>query len=97
MRRRSHSRLASMPGTRVVGIELRLLQEGMAQVGKAIRHQLGLLDAGRQQNELREALRHHRGHFAEIFIAASKALLDEFVDIAMQAITHEAVSLGGSK
>src|SRR5829696_8099325 len=57
-----------------------------------VSHQFGLVGLRRQQNQFGQALDDHRSQFGEIGAAALDALVDKFVDFAVQAVGHLASS-----
>src|SRR3954447_10819504 len=53
-----------------------------------IRHQVGSLVFGREQDEVGETFDHHGGQLPQVAVAALQAPLHELVDVTMQALGH---------
>jgi hypothetical protein len=60
-----------------------------------MRHQVGPVTFGREQNKVGEALDHHGCHLEEVCVAALKALLHELIDLTVQTV-GPLISLLGS-
>src|SRR3954452_12589228 len=65
-----------------------LFQDHLAQRRNGMRQEVGAILLGREQHEVGYALGHHGRDLAEVIGAALDVLLDEFVDVAVQAIGH---------
>src|SRR3954452_4600067 len=77
-----------MSGTRAALLRDTLLQEHLPQTRDHIRHQVGLLGLGREQNEVGETFDHHRRKLPQVGLAALEALLHELVNVTVQAVRH---------
>jgi hypothetical protein len=72
-----------------------LFQEDLPKGRERMRHQIGLIAFGREQDQIGEALDDHGCHLDEVCVAALKALLHELVDLTVQTVGH-LVPLSGS-
>src|SRR3954469_14783521 len=65
-----------------------LFQQGLPKVGNHIRDQLRLLVLWCEQDEIGEALNHHRCQVTQGSAPAFDAVLDKLIDLAVQALGH---------
>src|SRR5262245_55605454 len=63
-----------------------LLQIDMAEMRKRVRHELGVILPGREQDEIDETFGNHGGEPRDVAVAAIDALLHDLIDVAVQAI-----------
>jgi hypothetical protein len=65
-----------------------LFQEDLPEGRERMRHQVGPVAFGREQNQVGEALDPYGSHFDEVGVAALKALLYELIDVTVQTVGH---------
>jgi hypothetical protein len=65
-----------------------LFQDDLPEGGKRMRHQIGPVAFGCEQDQVGEALADHGCHLDEVCVAALKAILHELVDLTVQTVGH---------
>jgi hypothetical protein len=65
-----------------------LFQDDLPEGRERMRHQVGPVTFGREQNQVGKALDHHGSHLGEVSITALKALLHELIDVTVQTVGH---------
>jgi hypothetical protein len=65
-----------------------LFQDNLSEGRERMRHQIGPVAVGREQDQVGEALDHHGCHLDEVGVAALKALLHELIELAVQTLGY---------
>ena len=71
-----------------------LFQIGLPQIGKDVGHQLGLVGRRREQDQIGQTFGQPGRQIGQVGVVALELLLDQVVDVAVQAIRHVAVPVG---